>query len=169
MCTSAVVELDFSLHWYLAIILFPGNAIASVQRPVLAPRRSGRYDKSDAATLSSRSPEFVPETPNVGSPATSNTVLPPESDLGPESADEMEHPKRRRRWSMNIDDSFVEVQPMENEGSVKKWGTPRAPLQKIHRDSTEPVDSVIQDVEASLPLDLMNQWDFSSFVQPILS
>jgi hypothetical protein len=159
LCTPEVVELEFSLHWYLAIILFPGNVITSTQRPVLAPRRSGRYDKLDAATVSPRTPEFVSETPNVGSPATSNAMLPPESDLGPESADEMEQPKHRRRWSMNIDDNFVEVpmQPVDNEGPIKENGTPRAPFQEVKGDSTESVDSAMQAVGASLPLDPMNQ------------
>lgn len=149
----AVAELQFSLHWYLAIILFPGNAIAS---PVLTPRRSGRHEKSDAVTISSRSPEFVPETPYLGSPATSNAMLPPESDLGSESADEVERLKRRRHWSMNIDDNLVDVpmQPVENEGSIDEGGTPRASL---HGDSTEPVDSIMENMEASLPLDAMNQ------------
>jgi hypothetical protein len=156
---SAVAELQLSLHWYLAIILFPGNAIASIRRPLLTPRRSGRHDKSDSVTISSRSPEVVPETPYVGSPATSNAMLPPESDLGSESADEMERRKRRRHWSMNIDDKSVEVpmRPVENEGSTEENGTPRAPLQKIDGDSTEPVDYIMESVEASLPLDAMNQ------------
>lgn len=155
----AVAELQSSLHWYLAIILFPGNAITGVRRPVLPPRRSGRYDKSDAVTISPRSPEFVPETPNIGSPTTSNGMLPPESDLGSESADELERPKHRRHWSMNTGDTFVEVpmQPVEDEGSAEEDGTPRAPLQKINGDSREPVDSIMEDVEAPPLLDAMNQ------------
>src|SRR5258706_11383547 len=114
-----MADLEFSLHWYLAIILFPGNVITSARRPVSALRRSGRYDKSGAATISSRSPEFVPETPNVGSPATSNAMIPPESNLSSESADEMQQPKHRNRGSMNIDSNFAEVQmqPVENEGT----------------------------------------------------
>jgi hypothetical protein len=159
LCTRAVLELEFSLHWYLAIILFPGNAIISAQRPVLAPRRSGRYDKSDAAATSSRSPEFVPETPSLGSPATLNTLLPPESDFGAESADEINQPKRRRRWSMNIDDKLIEVsiQPVEDEGSVEENGTPHAPVQEINRDSTESADSVMQEVEDPQSLDPIDQ------------
>lgn len=155
----AVAELQFSLHWYLAIILFPGNVITGIRRPVLAPRRSGRYDKSDAVTISPRSPEFVPETPDIGSPATSNGMLPPESDLGSETADELERPKHRRRWSMNTGDTSVEVplQPVEDEGSVEEGGTPRAPLQKINGDLREPVDSIMEDVEAPPLLDAMNQ------------
>ena len=155
--TPAVVKLESSLHWYLAIILLPENAIINAQRPGLAPRRSGRYDKSDVATTSSRSPEFVPETPNPGSPALSNTPLPPESDLWPKSANEMDQPKYRRRWSMNIDDKIVEipVQPVENEGEGN--GTPHAPLQHINGNSTKPAHSVMQDVEESQSLDPMNQ------------
>ena len=154
-----MADLEFSLHWYLAIILFPGNVITGPRRPVPALRRSGRYDKLGAATISSRSPEFVPETPNIGSPATSNAMLPPESNLSSESADEMEQPKPRNRGSMNLDDNFAEVQmqPVENEGSVEENGTPRVTLQKINGYSTEPVDIVMEDVEASLPLDAMNQ------------
>lgn len=150
------VELGFSLHWYLAIIVFPGNAITGAQ---LAPRRSGRHDKADAASISSRSPEFVPETPNVGSPATSNALLPPESELGPESADEIEQSKHRRRRSMNIDDKFVEVpmRPVENEGSIEANGTPHTLLQEINGDSMESVDPVMQDAENSQSPDPANQ------------
>ena len=155
----AKADLIFSLHWYLAIILFPGNILTSARRPVPALRRSGRYDKSDATTISSRSPDFVPETPNTGSPATSNAMLPPESDLGSESVYEMEQPKNRHRWSMNTDDNFDEgqIHPVENEGSVEDNGTPRATLQKINGYSTEPADTIMEDVEASLPLDATNQ------------
>jgi len=153
------IDPKFSLHWYLAIILFPGNAIASAQRLVHTPHRSGRYYKADAATVSSHSPEFVPETPTVGSPATSNALLPPESDLGPESADEMKLPKHRRRLSMNIDDKPVAVpmRPMENKGPVEENLTPRASLQESNRDSMEPVDSVMKDAKNFQSLDPMNQ------------
>ena len=153
-----MADLEFSLHWYLAIILFPGN-VTSARRPVPSLRRSGRYEKPDVATISSRSPGFVPETPNIGSPATSNAMLPPESNLSSESADEMEQPKHRNRGSMNTDDNFAEVQmqPVENERSVEENGTPRATLQNINGYSTEPVDIVMEDVEASLPLDAINQ------------
>lgn len=155
----AVVELEFSVHWYLAIILFPGNTITSAQRPVLTPRRSGRPNKLHAAIVSSRSPEFVPETPNIGSPATSSVLLPPESDLGLESADEMERPKPRRRWSMNIDDKLIEIpmQSMETEGSVEENGTPRAIPQEINGESMERVDSVMRDVEDFQSLGPMDQ------------
>lgn len=155
----AKADLEFSLHWYLAIILFPGNVLTSTRRPLPALRRSGRYDKSDAATISSRSPDFVLETPNIGSPATSNAVLPPESDLGSGSVAEMERPKNRHRWSMNTDDNFVEgrMQPVENEGSVEENGTPHATPQKINGYSTEPAGTIMGDVETSLPLDATNQ------------
>lgn len=155
----AKADLEFSLHWYLAIILFPGNLLNSARRPVPALRRSGRYDKSDAATISSRSPDFVPETPKIGSPATSNAMLPPESDLGSESAGEMGQPKNRHRWSMNTDDNFLEgqIQSVENEGSVEENGMPRVTLQRVNGYSTEPADIIMKDVEASLPLDATNQ------------
>jgi hypothetical protein len=159
LCTLAVVELAFSLHWYLAIILFPGNFISSAQRLELAPRRSGPHDKSDGTTTSSRSPGFVPETPTFGSPATSNAVFPPESDFSPESADEMDRPKRRRRWSMNIDDKFVDIpiQSAENGESVEENGTPRAPILAINGNAAERADSVMQDAEDFQSLDPMNQ------------
>lgn len=145
----AVVELEFSVHWYLAIILFPGNTIASAQRPVLTPRRSGRYNKPHVATMSPHSPGFVPETPNIGSPATSSALLPPDSDLGLASADEMERPKRRRRRSMNIDDKSIEIpiQSIETEGSVEANGSHHATPQGVNGDGMEPVDSVMRDLE----------------------
>ena len=86
-------------------------------------------------------------------------MIPPESNLSSESADEMQQPKHRNRGSMNIDGNFVEVQmqSVENEGTVEENGKSRATLQKINGYSTEPMDTVMEDVEGSLPLDAMNQ------------
>lgn len=99
--------------------------------------------------MSPHSPGFVPETPNIGSPATSSALLPPDSDLGQASADEMERPKHRRRRSMNIDDKLIEIptQSIETEGSGETNGSRRATPQGINGDSMESVDSVIRDLE----------------------